>query len=193
MSVSWRRFTLLLLTLLMASLGTTGCSGKHKLVPGAPEWVNQGGGAVEDAGAKVFFGVGAVAGISSPSLAVQTADQRARADIAHQLDTYVSGMLRDFQSSTSPTADAKGTPAPREEQYVENTLKTVTQVSVRGSRVVEHWKEPESGTLYSLVKLDLEAFKSAFEEIREIDPQLKTFVRSRADQAFDQLRSEERK
>lgn len=178
--------------LLATALLLGGCSGKHQLVPGAPDWVNRGSGAFADADAKVFHGVGAVAGIASPSLAVQVADARARADIARQLETYVSAMVRDYQSSQSAPA-ASGTPQPREAQQVEQALKTVTQVSVRGARVLEHWKEPESGTLYALVKLDLKEFKSALEGLQEIDPELKSFVRARAEQSFEQLRLEERR
>lgn len=181
--------------LLCGLLLVSGCSGKHKLVPGAPDWVNQGSGAFSDESAKVFHGVGAVSGISSPSLAVQVADARARADIARQLDTYVAALGRDYQASQSvPVAPAAtGTTPPREAQQVEQTLKTVTQVSVRGARVLEHWKDPESGTLYSLVKLDLQAFKSALEGLQQIDPELKSFVGSRAEQSFEQLRQEEQR
>lgn len=185
---------MLVALLLGVFLALAGCSSKYEMVPGAPDWVNQGSGAFADEGAKVFHGVGAVAGITSPSLAVQVADARARADIARQLETYVSAMVRDYQSSqTAPGSTPSATPPPREGQQVEQAIKTVSQVSVRGARVLEHWKEPESGTLYSLVKLDLKEFKSALEGLQEIDPELKSFVRSRADESFEQLRLEEKR
>jgi hypothetical protein len=166
-----------------------GCQGKHKLVSAAPDWVNRGSGAFEDEGEKVFYGVGAVTGISSQPLAVRTADQRARADIAKQLDTYVANLYRDYQTST---AAAMGKQV-LEEQHVEESLKTFTQVSVHGARVMDHWKEPETNTIYSLVRLNLEGIKATLEQMKEIDPALRGFVRSNAEKAFDEIRQEEKR
>ena len=169
-------------------LAGVGCSGKHKLVAGAPDWVNQGSGAFDEAGAKVFYGVGAVSGIGSQSLAVQAADQRARADIAWQLETYVAGISRDFQAGTSAPAGQ----APLEQQHLEQTVKSITQVTVRGARVQDHWRDPETNTVYSLVKLNLDDFKQSLDEVKGVDPALQGFVRSNADQAFERLRTEEK-
>lgn len=170
-------------------LSAVGCSSKHKLVAGAPDWVNQGSGAFDEAGAKIFYGVGAVSGISSQTLAVQAADQRARADIAWQLETYVTGLARDFQSGTSAPAGQAGT----EQQHLEQTVKNVTQVSVRGARVQDHWRDPETNTVYSLVKLNLDDFKQSLDEVKDVDPALQGFVRQNADQAFERMKTEEKK
>lgn len=181
------RWSTLILIAALAALGT-GCSSKHQLVAGGPDWVNHGSGAFDEGDAKVFYGVGSVTGITSPSLAVQTADQRARADIAAQLETYVANLFRDYQASTAATMGNKVV----EEQHVEGNLKSLTQVSVRGARVVEHWKDPETNTIYALTRLDLEGFTATLEQMKEMDPALKTFVRSNAEKAFDRLRQEER-
>ena len=52
-------WVLLLMVLLVMAAG---CSGKHKMVAGAPDWVNEGSGAFEDNGDSVFYGVGSVTG-----------------------------------------------------------------------------------------------------------------------------------
>ncbi len=169
----------------LASL--TACSGKHKLVAGAPEWVNKGSGAFDDEGDRVFYGVGGITGISSQTLAVQTADQRARADIAKQLDTYVANLYRDYQTSTAATMGQQEAQA----QHVEQSLKTFTQVSVKGAKVVDHWKDPETNTIYSLVRLDLDGVKATLEQMKEMDPSLRGFVQSNAEKAFDEIRREE--
>ncbi|PLX93223.1 MAG: hypothetical protein C0621_08150 [Desulfuromonas sp.] len=178
-----------LLAALVLLLLAGGCSSKHKLVPGAPDWVNQGSGAFEDDGAKVFYGVGVVRGISSPSLSVQTADQRARADVGRQLETYISSLFKDYQSASTPTIGGVAV----EEQHVEESLKAITQVSVRGSRVIDHWREPESGTVYSLVRLDLEGVQASFVDMPEIESGLRDYLTGNADKAFDTLRLEEEK
>jgi len=179
-----RNWQIVVVLLMVALLGSAGCSSKHKLVAGAPDWVNQGSGAFDDAGSRVFYGVGAVAGIVSQTLAVQAADQRARADIGRQLETLVSGLSRDYQAATSPQGINPG----MEEQQLEQSLKTVTEVAVRGSRVVDHWKDPETNTVYSLVKLDLDGFKAAISQLEEVDPARRGFIAENAEKTFDQLR-----
>ena len=184
----------LLKTFLLVALTTliplgSGCSGKHKLVPGAPDWVNRGSGAFRDEGNAVFHGIGAVSGISSLPLAMQTADQRARADIARQLDTYVADLHRDYQDSTT----AAGGRPPVEAQRVEESLKSVTQVSVHGARIIDHWRDPEGNTLYALARLDLAGVKAILEQAEGLSPGLKDHVRSRAERAFDEIRNEEKR
>lgn len=178
-----------LLGLVILAIATfSACSSKHKLVAGAPDWVNEGSGAFDDAGTKIFHGVGGVTGVSSQTLAVQTADQRSRADIAKQLDTYVANLYRDYQTSTGASTGKEVF----EEQHISQSLKTVTKVSVKGARVVEHWKDPETDTIYALTRLDLDGVKATFEQMKEMDPALRSFVRSNADRAFDELSKEEK-
>ncbi len=181
--MSWYRTLLLLMVILLLA----GCGGKHKLVAGAPDWVNRGSGAFTKDKEKAFYGVGAVTGISTYSLAVQAADQRARADIARQLETFVSHLYRDFQA-TVPASAGTG-----HEQHVEDTLKTMTQVSVRGARVIDHWRDPETNTVYSLARLDLEALRANVEKMQEIDAALRSFTASGAERAFDELRLQQQR
>lgn len=183
-----RWWQIVLVAAVAASLAA-GCSSKHKLVAGAPEWVNRGGGAYKDADERLFYGVGAVTGISSQPLAAQSAEQRARADIARQLETYVGELYRDYQTSTA----AAGGQAPAEAQQVEGTLKTLTQVSVRGARIVDHWREPQSGTVYALARLDLEGVKATLEQMPELDPRVRGQIFGNAEKAFDTLQREEAK
>jgi hypothetical protein len=180
---SVRHALVMLLAFLVLTALVAGCSGKHKMVSGAPDWVNRGSGAFKDSGSRVFYGVGAVSGIESRSLAMQSADQRARADIARQLDTFVTGLYRDYQTSTA-AASGKD---PVEEQHVDDTLKNLTRISVHGARVIDHWRDPRSDTLYALARLDLEGIKATVEEMREMDQTLRSHVRNNAERAFDQL------
>lgn len=182
-----RLFLFIVLAAMVFSAG--GCSSKHKMVPGAPEWVNEGSGAFEDSGEKVFYGVGAVTGITSPSLKAQAADQRARADIARQLDTYVANLYRDYQRATP---ESMGRPAV-EEEHVEQSLKSFTQVTVRGVRIMDRWREPETDTLYSLARIDLDGIRSTLNEIEAMDPSLRKYMRNNAEKAFETMRREEKK
>ena len=65
-----------------------GCTSMYRQAAHAPDWINRGSGAFRDAGADVFYGVGSVSGGSDKSLAVEMANQRARADTADSTCTH---------------------------------------------------------------------------------------------------------
>lgn len=173
----------LVVLLCLALALVAGCSGKTKLVAGAPDWVNVGSGAFDDVDAKVFYGVGVVTGIASPSLSRQTAEQRARAEIARQLRSYVTDLYRDYQVATETQSDT----GMQEEQHIDATMKNLAEVTVRGARVVEFWRRPETDNIYALARLDVVAFKSAIEEMGALDEGFRGYVRDHAEQAFNQL------
>lgn len=154
----------------------------------APAWVNRGSGAFEDAdGKKIFYGVGMITGIQNKALAIQAADQRARAEIAKSLNNYVSVLIRDYMVSTS-AVDMQG---PAEEQDVSVALKGFTRATLKGAIIVGHWKDSEDNTMFSLARLDMENFKEDLNQSEEIDDNLRDFVRYNADKAFDELKEVE--
>ena len=55
---------------------------------GPPKWVKQGSGAYNEKDSKGFYGVGSVSGVRNESLAWDTAENRARAEIAKTFETY---------------------------------------------------------------------------------------------------------
>jgi hypothetical protein len=175
---------LAIVLLCLGVVALAGCSSKTKLVSGAPDWVNMGSGAFDDDGSKMFYGVGVVTGISSPSLSRETAEQRARAEIARQLQTYVTDLYRDYQVATDIRA---GQPA-QEEQHIDATLKSLAEITVRGAKVVEFWRQPDTDTIYALAKLDVTGFKSAIVDMGGLDPGFRGYVREHAEQAFDSLK-----
>lgn len=180
-SAGMKQVWALLLMVLLVS--TAGCSGKHKMVAGAPDWVNEGSGAFEDNGDSVFYGVGSVTGVQSLSLSRETAEQRARAEVARQLHSYVTDLYRDYQVATGVGQDK----ALLEEQHIDGTLKNLSQVTVRGAKVIEFWREPESDTVFALVRTDLAAMKAAIGDMREIDPEFRQYVNTHAEEAFKNL------
>ncbi len=135
-----------------------------------PKWVDKGGGYMNEKDGKAFYGVGAVMGIRNEPLAKETADNRARADLAKYMDTY-------------------------EEQNVERALKTFVSTHLSGVMVVDRWeKEDKTGkTIYSLAKLDLDKFKDQVGQMKDLNEAARDFVRKNAEKAFERLQQEEDK
>jgi len=179
-------------------LSFLGCAGAKKEavvappVPPAsaePEWVRKGAGAFLNKGDKAFYGIGSVSGVMNKSLARTTADNRARAEIAKVFETYSASLMRDYAASTT-AGDFKKT---SEEQNIEQAVKTFSAATLSGVVIIDHWTDPQDNTIYSLAKLDLENFKETLNKMKELNAEVRDFVRKNAEKAFEKLEAEEQK
>lgn len=175
-----------------------GCAGSKKGVAVAPpvqptsiepEWVRKGAGAFLDKNSKAFYGVGAVSGVMNKPLAIATADNRARAEIAKVFETYSASLMRDYAASTT-AGDFKKT---SEEQNIEQAVKTFSAATLSGVVIIDHWTDPQDKTTYSLARLDLENFKETLNKMKELNAETRDFVRKNAEKAFEELEAEEQK
>ena len=156
---------------------------------GAPKWVKQGSGAFNDKDTKSFYGVGSVAGVRNEPLAWDTAENRARAEIAKTFETYTGYLMRDYAASTTAGDFTRNT----EEQNVERAIKTITTTTLSGVRPIERYKDEKSNTYYVLAKLNLEDMKNNLEQAKELNAEVRDFVRRNADKLFERLEKEEEK
>ena len=156
---------------------------------GTPKWVSKGGGYMSEKDNKAFYGVGAVTGIRNEPLAKETADNRARADLAKYVDTYTAYLMRDYAASTTAGDFTKSS----EEQNVERAVKTFVSAHLSGVQVVDRWeKDEKSGKVtYALAKMDLASFKDSVSQMKELNATARDFVRKNAERAFDRLQQEE--
>jgi len=169
----------------------TGCaSAPAKLdEPEMPQWVYKGSGAFDDDKGQVFYGVGIASGISNKALLFSTADNRARAEVAKTLETYVAVLAKDYMASTT----AGDMSASSEEQHVEQALKTFSKTTLHGATIIDHWQDPEDKTMYSLCQLDLLAFKEALDNYKELDSKVRDYVRENAEEMHGELEKMEDK
>ncbi|MEN8246395.1 MAG: hypothetical protein ABFS43_16015 [Thermodesulfobacteriota bacterium] len=157
--------------------------------PEMPQWVYKGSGAFDDDEGKVFYGVGIASGISNKALLFSTADNRARAEVAKILETYVAVLAKDYMASTT----AGDMSASSEEQHVEQALKTFSKTTLHGATIIDHWQDPKDKTMYALCKLDLLAFKEALDDYKELDSKVRDYVRENAEKMHDELEKMEDK
>lgn len=155
----------------------------------APDWVNKGNGAFKDGGQAAFYGVGIAQGIRNRALSVTSSDDRARAEIAKIMDSYIAVLTKDYMASTTAGNMDKSS----EEQHVSQTLKNFSKFTLHGAVIIDHWKDPSDGTMFALCKLDMGAVKKTLEESKELDGKMRDYVRANAEKAFDELAAEESK
>ena len=156
---------------------------------GPPKWVKQGSGAFNEKESKAFYGVGSVSGVRNEPLAWVSAENRGRAEIARTFETYTGYLMRDYAASTTAGDFTKNT----EEQNVERAIKTVTTTTLSGVRPIERYKDEKTGTYYVLVKLNLEEMKDNLDKAKELNAQVRDYVRKNADKLFERLEKEEEK
>ncbi|HHP7233047.1 MAG TPA: hypothetical protein ACFCUC_00325 [Desulfobacterales bacterium] len=178
---------LLVMLLAAVALAAAGCASSPE--PSAdsaalgPQWVMQGSGAFDQDGERVFYGVGVASGIHNKALLRQSADDRARLEIAKTLEVYVSGLSKDYMASTTAGDMSRSS----EEQHVETALKTFTKTTLHGATITDRWVDPADGSMYALCELDLLSLKEALNDYRELDSQLRDYVRENADRMHEEL------
>ena len=146
-------------------------------------------GAFNEKSDKSFYGVGSVVGVRNEPLAWDTAENRSRAEIAKTFETYTAYLMRDYAASTTAGDFSRNS----EEQNIERAVKTFSAVTLNGVKPMDRYKDEKSGTYYVLTKLSLEDMKNNLEQAKELNGQVRDFVRKNADRLFDRLEKEEDK
>jgi len=182
------RITSLVLGTLFFVVGCSGPQGPDHPVTGVnpdgtPKWVNKGSGAFDGQYGKCFYGVGILQGVQNEGLARQAVDNRARGEIGKMFDLYVAAMMKDYQRSTT----AGNFQASAEEQDIVSAQKTITEVTLRGVEIRDHWRDPQTGTLYALALLDMNGISKGLDEATQLNAKIRDYVRANARRAFEDL------
>lgn len=191
-----RQFVMLALSL--CTLAITGCGEKvsqqtlaqQAFVPiqnlNAPDWVKTNGRSYAGTGDKddkAMYAVGVANGTNNTSLLRTTAENRARLNIAKVFETYLTSMAEDYAASTTVGDSSKVS----DEQHITQTMKQLTEMTLRGVSAIEYWQDPNNRDLYVLAKLDLSSMKDALDKAKSLDPEIRDYVRSNAEKQFDKL------
>jgi hypothetical protein len=118
------------------------------------------------------------------NMAQSASSGRARTALARTLETKVNAMVKDYQATTSGGAEFGK--AANDEQHVVDVSKQITQRTLTGTEVNETWVSA-TGTLHSLVCLNVERFKNTVSEMEQLSEHIRRAVVERADRAFDDL------
>jgi len=156
---------------------------------GPPNWVEEGSGVMNQDDTQAIYGVGAIVGVKNEPLAWEAAENRARAELAKSFRSYTAYLMQDYAASTTAGNFTKST----EEQNVERAVKTFTAVTLNGVRPVDRYKDDETTTYYVLTKLSVQEMKNVLQEAKELDAEVREYVKKNADRVFKQLQEEEGK
>ena len=124
-------------------------------IKGAPDWVNKGSQALKDDGKRLIYGIGSAPSMNDLSLQTSTADDRARAEVARVLSTFMHVVSQDYGAVRRHGPGSIRTNNP----YRDRSRASPTRTSA--ARRSRHTGEiRRTGTIWSLVKLDMNNVKA---------------------------------
>jgi hypothetical protein len=170
-------FSVLLLALLLGACSSKTVIESDMGMDNAPDWVNEGTQAVSNDDGRLIHGVGMAPAMGDVSLQKATADNRARAEIARVLSTYVDAVIRDYTASTGIEADLN----------VEREIRSTTQLVLSGARILGHWKDEDSGDIYAFAELDMDAVDKSLQTATTLNDAFKGHYNENADANFDRF------
>ena len=149
-------------------------------IVGAPDWVNEGSQAVDNDDGRFVYGVAFAPPLNDQALQISTADTRARAEVARMVSTYIDHTLNDYAASTGDTASSS----------IQQTLNSRTRTVVNGVRIQGHWKDDDSGNIYSFAVMDMKQLDQAITTADKLSQTFKEFYQQNANANFDRFSKE---
>lgn len=172
------------------------CSSTRKYEPQAfsknmPEWVMKGGAAFKDKSPTVFYGVGVSNYMPNTMLMRETADSRARAQLATEIKTSIQKMVEDYIHNNMDYFDKENTAG--SDELVQYVSKEVIDTTLVGASIIDRWQDPETKDLYSLARIDLsnnfyDEYKTALK--KAISKEHFNFVKEKKDEMLKKLNEE---
>lgn len=178
-----------LVALTAVAIGLGGCSSQTVVesdmrIKGAPDWVNEGTNVLKTRDGRLFHGLGSAPVMGDESLQVSTADDRARAEVARALTSYMDVVTKDYLASAQTAQGAVV------DQSVSRSIENVTKINLAGARIIAHWKQKKTNVVYALAEIDMKAVKETMEKVEAMTPGFKTHFNEKADSLFDSMAKE---
>jgi hypothetical protein len=172
-------------------LSVAACSSTTKVesdlgISGAPDWVNQGSNILNNKDGRLFHGVGSASAMGDPALQKSTADDRARAEVAKILSSYLDVVSNDYLAAAKSGENAVN------EESVSRQIKAVTKVNLSGARIIGSWRDPKTNIIYSIAELDMNHVKSTLAGVQDMNADLKRYIETSADNIFDRVAKEKK-
>jgi len=180
-----------LLSMALFAVAISACSSTTKVksdlgLKGAPDWVNQGTNILNDKDGRLFHGVGSASQMGDMALQKSVADDRARAEVARILSSYLDVVSSDYLSA------AKSGGASVTEEAVTRQIKALSKVNLSGARIIGSWRDTKSNIIYSIAELDMKQVKSTLAGTQEMNDDLRRYIETRADNIFDRVAKEKK-
>jgi hypothetical protein len=175
----------LMLSLAACSSGPTKVESNLNL-KGVPDWVNQGTSVLNDKNGRLFHGVGSASPMGDMALQKSVADDRARAEVARILSSYLDVVSNDYMGAAKSGGEAVA------EESVSRQIRNLTKVNLAGARIIGSWRDVKTGIIYSIAELDMNQVKSTLSTVQDMNADLKRYIETSGDNIFDRVAKEKK-
>jgi len=155
-------------------------------ISGAPDWVNEGTQYLNDKDGRLFHGVGQAPAMGDESLQISTADNRARAEVARILTSYLDVVSNDYTSASGSGDKAIN------QQAVSQQISNLSKINLSGAKIIGHWKDDKTGTIYSIAELDLSRVNDITAQVKDMNADLKRYIIDNSNNIFDKMAQEKK-
>jgi len=181
--------TLPLLSLLAMVMLLSACAGKTMVesdlgIRGAPDWVNEGTQYLNDKDGRLFHGVGQAPAMGDASLQISSADNRARAEVARILSSFMDVVSNDYTTAAASQGRQVS------QQSVSREIKNLTKVNLTGVKIIGHWKNDKDGTVFSIAELDMRQMQDTLSAVKDMNSDLKRYLSTEGLNIFDKMSQE---
>lgn len=170
---------IVLLALLVAACSSSPTIESDLGIKGAPDWVNEGTQAVSDDDGRLIYGVGSAPVLNDDALQVAAADNRARAEVARVVTTFIDSTVSDYSASAG--ADSRAA------LNIEQSINATTQTALNGARIKGRWRDPNTGVIYSFAEMDMKTLGDAIAAAGKLSDSFKQFYSQKANANFDRF------
>jgi hypothetical protein len=73
------------------------------------------------------------------------------------------------------------------EQSVTQQIQNLTKLNLSGAKIIAHWKDRRTQTIYSLAELDLKQTKKTLAATSNMNADLRRYIESHGENVFDRL------
>jgi hypothetical protein len=147
----------------------------------APDWVNQGTALIFDDDARIFYGVDSAPPMDSLSLQRSTADDRARAEVARSLSTWMEVVAEDYAATAGSGEDAL------DETQVSRQIRAVSEINLTGARIIARWRDEQTGDIHSLARIRLDEVTQTLGSVQDMNSGLRDHIGQRGPSIFDRM------
>lgn len=178
-------FLALLLSALAACSSTTKVESDLGL-KGAPNWVNEGTNVLNNKDGRLFHGVGSASPMGDMALQGSVADDRARAEVARILSSYLDVVSSDYVAAAKSGDNAVN------EESVSRQIKNLSKVNLAGARILGRWRDSKTNVIYSIAELDMNQVKSTLAGVQDMNTDLRRYIETSGDNIFDRISKEKK-
>ena len=180
-----------LLSMVLMAFALSACSSTTRVesdlgLKGSPDWVNEGTNILNDKDGRLFHGVGSASQMGDMALQKSVADDRARAEIARVLSSYMDVVSSDYMAAANAGGENIA------EESVSRQIKALTKVNLTGAKVIGNWRDPKTNIIYSIAELDMKHVKDTLAGTQDMNEDLRRYIESSADNIFDRVAKEKK-